>query len=225
MAVAVLPGIAQLTIRLERGHTDLSDCETLPESEYGPESFYHRPRFPLSVAQLPGSGHAYESGVSRVARYNARQAWKRGYRHQLIDRADWEDDMHALRSSVPFRQGRDMPAAYMERQAYGSDAWPDQYCKRHLAVVHGVVSPTGRLVGYTQMVQCGEIARVNSILGHNDYLEDSIMWLLFLELVKWHIEECGAGFVLYYTHASGHGGGLRYWKERFGLRPSVVTWA
>lgn len=214
-----------MTIALERGHTNLPACSTLPASEYGPDSFYHRPRFPLSVAQLPDSGHAYEYGVSRVARYNTRQALKRGYRHELIDRADHEDDMYALRSSVPFRQGRHMPRDYMERQTYGSDAWPEPHCKRHLIVVHGVLSSTGRLVGYTQMVQCGEICRVNSILGHADFLEDGIMWLLFLELVKWHIDVCGAGFALYYTHASGHGGGLRYWKERFGLRPSLVTWA
>ena len=33
-----------------------------------------------------------------------------------------------------------------------------------------------------------------------------------------------ARFGLYYTHESGHGGGLRYFKERFGMRPARVSW-
>jgi hypothetical protein len=45
-----------------------------------------------------------------------------------------------------------------------------------------------------------------------------------MELVKWHIDRCAAGYALYYTHASGHGPGLRYFKERLGFRPALVTW-
>jgi hypothetical protein len=95
---------------------------------------------------------------------------------------------------------------------------------RHLITVHGVVGPDGHLAGYCQMVQCGEVARVNSILGHWDHLPDRIMWLLMLEVVKWHIENAQARYALYYTHLSGHGPGLRYWKERLGFRPAQVTW-
>ena len=49
------------------------------------------------------------------------------------------------------------------------------------------------------------------------------MWLLTLEMFKWHIDECDARFGLYYTHDSGDGPGLRYWKERFGLRATKAT--
>ena len=50
------------------------------------------------------------------------------------------------------------------------------------------------------------------------------MWLLMLETFRWHIEQGDARFGLYYTHHSGHGPGLRYWKERFGMRPTRATW-
>ena len=109
-------------------------------------------------------------------------------------------------------------ASYLERQSYGSDAWPDPHCKHHLSTVHGVLDEDGTLAGYCQVVQCGEIVRVNTILGHADQLADRVMWLLTLEMFKWHIDECDARFGLYYTHDSGDGPGLRYWKERFGMR-------
>jgi len=173
---------------------------------------------------LPATGADYEMGCSIVARQNARYAAKLGYRWQIIDRADWEDDLFEIRSSAPKRQGRGMPEAYMTRQVYGSDAWPEQHCTRHLITVHGVIGADDRLAGYCQVVQCGEVVRVNSILGHWDKLPDRVMWLLMMELIKWHIDECAAGYALYYTHLSGHGPGLRYWKERLGFRPSRVSW-
>lgn len=212
-----------LTVRLEQGDTNLAACHDLPISEYR-DTFYTDPFHALSVAVLPDTGTGYETGCSTVARQNARHAAKLGYRWQIIDRADWEDDLHAIRSSAPVRQGREMPEAYMTRQIYGSDAWPEAHCKRHLTTVHGVGGPDGRLAGYCQVVQCGEIFRVNSILGHWDHLPNRVMWLLMVELVKWHIDECGARFALYYTHLSGHGPGLRYWKERLGFRPTRVRW-
>lgn len=212
--------VEPITIRLEQGDTDLRGCWELPEQEYR-ASFYTAPTYPLSVAVLPSDGHAYEYGCSTVARQNARYAVRQGFRYQRIDRADWESDLHAIRSSAPFRQGRDMPPAYMERQAYSHDV--PSGCVRHGATVHGVIGPDG-LAGYMQVVQCGEVVRVNTLLGHAARLEDRVVWLLMMEAVKWHIDECAARFFLYYTHASGFGPGLQYFKERLGFRPATVTW-
>lgn len=220
---AVAERIETLSIRLEQGDTPLLSCREIPESEYR-GTFYATTTHPLSVALLPATGRDYEFGCSRVARQNARAAERRGYEYLRIDRAEWEDDLHDIRSSAPERQGRAMPDAYMERQLYGSDAWPEPHCKRHLITVHGVTDTHGRLVAYAQIVQCGEVARFNTILGHWDRLKDQVVWLLVLEALKWHIDECGAAFALYYTHDSGHGPGLRYFKERFGFRPAHVRW-
>jgi hypothetical protein len=212
----------ELTVRLHTGDTDRPECTRLPHTEYG-TGFYYSPEHDLSVAVLPDTGHEYEYGCSTVARQNARHAAKLGYRHTLIDRHEWEDDLHAIRSSQRVRQGREMPAAYLEWQPYSPDGILDDHCPRHLVAVHGIVKD-GRLVAYAQMVQCGEIVRFNSILGHWDHLPNRVVWLMVMELVKWHIDHCGAGFALYYTHLSGHGPGLRYFKERLGFRPARVTW-
>jgi hypothetical protein len=215
--------IDHLTVQLEQGHTDIPACWSLPEQEYR-TGFYAAPTNPLSVAVLPADGHSYEYGCSTVSRQNARYAAKHGYRYHRIDRADWEDDLYRIRSSAPFRQGRDMPPAYMQRETYSSDAYPGLHCIRHIATVHGVFGPDDHLAGYMQVVQCGEIVRVNTILGHAAKLEDRLMWLLMVEAIKWHIDVCAARFFLYYTHESGHGPGLKYFKERLGFRPAWVTW-
>ena len=218
-----LTEVASLSIRLEQGDTDLPSCHSLPESEYR-GTYYATAHAPLSIAVLPATGHDYEFGCSRVARQNARAAERRGYEYLRIDRAEWEADLHEIRSSARERQGRAMPSAYMERQTHGSDVWPDPHCLRHLVTVHGVVGADGRLAAYAQVVQCGEVVRFNTIMGHWDRLKDQVVWLLVLELIKWHIDECGAAYALYYAHDSGHGPGLRYFKERFGFRPARVTW-
>jgi hypothetical protein len=214
--------VRNLTVRLETGDTPRPECTNLPHNEYG-TGFYHAPHHALSVAVLPPTGAEYEMGCSIVSRQNARYAARQGYRHMLIDRADWETDLHLIRASKKVRQGREMPAAYLERQAYSSDAIPADHCPRHFTAVHGVLKD-GQLVAYAQMVQCGEIVRFNSILGHWDHLPNRVVWLLVMELVKWHIDRCNAGFALYYTHHSGYGPGLRYFKERLGFRPALVTW-
>lgn len=210
-----------LSIHLEQGDTRADLCHTLPNTEYR-GTYYESTPHALSVAVLPGDGHAYEYGCSVVARQNARYAANHGFRYQRVDRADWEDDLHAIRSSAPVRQGRAMPQAYMDRQTYGHDVPSD--CLRHGSTVHGVIGPDDHLAGYVQVVQCGEVVRVNTILGHADLLEQRIMWLLMMETAKHHIDVCGARFFLYYTHLSGHGPGLRYFKERLGFRPHKIEW-
>jgi hypothetical protein len=161
---------------------------------------------------------------SRVVRENANRARRLGYGHRLIDRSEWEDDLYAIRSSKRVRQGRPMPRTYLEREAYSSDALLGDECRRHLVAIHGVVSADERLVAYCQLIQCGEVVRFNTILGHWDYLPDRVVWLLVLEALRWHIAECSAAFALYFTHDSGDGDGLRYFKERFGFRPARVEW-
>jgi hypothetical protein len=190
-------------------------CAELALREYGPASFYWAPRSPLSVVDLAGWK------PSRVAGCNARRCERLGFTYDpWIVRADHEHDLNALRASAPERQGRSMPDAYLEPQSFPRDE--HSLCARHESVVHGVFSPGRRLVAYAQIVQCGDAARFNTILGHADYMDDGAVWLLVHRALEHHAVR-GALHAVYYTHDSGHGGGLRYFKERFGFRPARVN--
>lgn len=222
MTATAVETVLRLSIDVESDCRKTPDCEPFVLSEYS-DTFYSNPGHPLSIAPLPATGDLYEYRTcSKVVRENARVSARRGFRYERIDRADWEDDLHAIRSSARERQGRTMPQAYLERQAYSHDV--PSGCPRHSATVHGVIGLDGHLVAYCQLMQCGEVVRFNTILGHADSLADRVVWLLVLEAIKWHIGECGARFALYYTHDSGHGPGLRYFKERFGFSAAEVEW-
>lgn len=207
----------RLTIDVGSCNLALPSCADLARSEYGPASFYAHPKSPLSVVDLD------DWIPSHVVGYNARRCTRLGYEYMPeIDRHKWIDDMHELRSSARERQGRPMPLAYMERFEYATDPMPD--CPRHGFVVHGIIDPAGHLVAYVQVYQCGDCARLNSILGHVAHLEAGVMWLLMLEALEYHRDESGARHGVYYTHESGHGGGLRYFKERLRFRQADVDW-
>jgi hypothetical protein len=198
------------------------ECLELAQREYGEKSFYNRSGHALSVVDLPHDSVAYRKACSKVVKENANRAERLGYRHQLIDRADYVDDLFELRSSQKIRQGRRMPDAYFERQVYSPDLPPA--CRRHGSLIHGVLDDSGKLVAYCQLVQSGDVARFNTILGHAEYLDDRVTWLLVLKALQLHIDLCSAKFGLYYTHNSGHGEGLRYFKERFRFRPVDAEW-
>jgi GNAT superfamily N-acetyltransferase len=189
-------------------------CAAHVEREYGADSFYNKHR-ELSVVDLPALG-------SRTSRYNSRRCERLGYSHRIIDRSEWEDDLHELRASAPARQGRAMPAAYLERQSYPPEPWPE--CLLHMSVVHGVVGGDGHLRAYAQVVRSGDMARFNTILAHDAHMRDGVAWLLVSSLLDWHAER-GSTMAMYYTHDSGHGDGLRYFKERFGFRAAIMEWA
>lgn len=214
--MTTIEAVETIAICLEPGDTSADLCRTLPVWDYR-GTFYSETRAALSIARLE------PWRVSRAARENSNYAARRGYAHRIIDRAEWADDLFALRSSRYIRQGRPMPRAYLEREEYSADL-PLAECRRHRIVVHGIVSADETLVAYCQISQCGEVARLNTILGHGDYLDDRVVWLLFREAIDWHVRECRAAFALYYSHDSGHGGGLRYFKERLGFRPARVDW-
>jgi hypothetical protein len=210
--------VDRLTVDVRSCDARLSSCSALVTTEYGPGSFYRRPSSPLSVVDLAGDWNA-----SRAARWNASRCERLGMSFRPeISRDEWAHDLNDLRSSARERQGREMPASYLEAQDWPRDELPA--CPRHGDYFHGVVSGGGKLVAYLHVVQCGDSARFNTILGHADYLADGAVWLLTLRALEYHRDECDARHGIYYTHDSGHGGGLRYFKERFRFRPAVVSW-
>jgi hypothetical protein len=64
---------------------------------------------------------------------------------------------------------------------------------------------------------------VSQILGHDDYLKDEIMWLLWQGMLAAESFVDPDGVVCYNRHDSGTRG-LRWWKEHVGLEETRVEW-
>jgi hypothetical protein len=113
-----------------------------------------------------------------------------------------------------------MSPGYHARPSSAPDSTP--LCPLHGVHAYGVFAPDGPLVAYLWMYRAGDLALVSSILGHADYLADSIMYLLFAGALEQEIH-AGAGAIVYNRHDSGTDG-LRFYKERCGLEETLVEW-
>ena len=157
----------------------------------------------------------------RTARKRAQHARILGYTFRSINREEHVDEIHAINTSMPVRQGRPMSAGYLERPNFSP--LPHYQCVRHYIRPYGVFSPTGELVAYLVLYVCGDVAMVSQILGHSDHLADDVMYLLAVETFRETLSCSGQVVVFYNRHDSGTDG-LRYFKERLGLQPERVAW-
>lgn len=183
----------QLQRQLERGYTHSVSAMPMPES------------FDAYLAQ------------HRTARKRAARAERLGYRFEEIDRCEHVDDVFAINTSMPERQGRPMSDGYLERPRFSPNP---MRCERHHVYTYGVLTGD-RLVAYLWLYRCGDLAMVSSILGHVDHLEGDVMYLLVTEAIRAQVELGGTLF--YNLHSSGQDG-LRFFKERLGLAPTEVAW-
>jgi len=173
--------------------------------------------YPASVLQLDD----FDAWCAdhRTARKRAARAERLGYSWAEIDRADFADDVHAINTSMPVRQGQPMSAGYRERQEFGP---ADLYaCPRHAITTFGVFAPDEHLVAYTVIYTSGDLAMVSQILGHGEHLANDIMYLLMRDVFAWIVKPIT---VFYNRHDSGTDG-LRYFKERLGFQPERVAWS
>lgn len=154
----------------------------------------------------------------RTARKRASRAARRGYHFKVIRRHERADEIHAINTSAPERQGRPMSAGYQQRP---SDApLPVYPCSRHQVTTYGVEDANGTLVAYLWLYRAGELALVSQILGHAAHLENEVMYLLVAGVIE---REAEGGYLVYNRHDSGTDG-LRFFKERLGFRETAVEW-
>lgn len=154
----------------------------------------------------------------RTARKRAQRASRLGYYVSPLHRDLHEDDIFAINTSLPERQGRPMTEGYRERQTFSPlPAYP---CPRHRIETWGVWTGE-QLVGYLVLYVSGEMAMVSQILGHGDHLENDIMYLLVTDVLRHQPRP----LTVFYNRHDGGTDGLRYFKERLGFAPERVAWA
>lgn len=153
----------------------------------------------------------------RTARKRAAHALRLGYRLELVDRHDYEDDIYRINTSKAERQGRPMSDGYREQPKFGPNP---VRCSRHHVYTYGVL--TGhRLVAYLWLYRVGELALVSSILGHGEHLRGNVMYALAVGAIE---HQSGLGGTMVYNKWASGTEGLVYYKTRLGFVPSLVEW-
>lgn len=171
-----------------------------------------------SVLPVPERIEHWRAG-SRTARKRANRASNLGYQFRPVLRHEHVDEIHRINTSLAERQGKPMSEGYAQRPSSAPDPeWP---CERHGVHPYGVLDDRCRLRAYLWVYRSGELALVSQILGHGAHLRNDIMWLLWQGMLEAELEL--GGYVVYNRHDSGTDG-LRYYKEKVGLRACRVDW-
>jgi hypothetical protein len=206
--------VAELAISLELGHD--SPCLDLSGPLYRQMSggAYDK----CSVMALPLSLEEWRAEHA-TARKRADKAQRLGYRFVNVIRDRVADEIFAINTSIPIRQGRAMSPGYLEKPPTTPD--PLYPCERHGVHPYGVEAKDGTLVAYVWIYRSGQLCLVSQILGHADHLEHGIMYLLWQGMLT--SEPPDNGYLVYNRWDSG-GDGLRFYKTRVGLVETAVRW-
>jgi hypothetical protein len=160
-------------------------------------------------------------GRHRTARKRANRCEAKGYVVDVVRREKHIDDIHEVNTSADRRQGRPMSDSYRKRYEYGP--LPTYPCERHQVRTYGVISPWGRLVAYLWLYVAGQLRLCSSIIGHAEHLDNGVMYLMFRGMVEREHDRDPDGVVMYHRWDNGTDG-LRFYKERVGLRETMVEW-
>lgn len=156
----------------------------------------------------------------RTARKRAHRCERRGYVFAVVKREEHSDDFFEINTSAERRQGRPMSESYTKRYEYAP--LPEYPCDRHQVRTYGVLLD-GKMVAYLWLYVSGQLRLCSSIIGHAAHLENEIMYLLFRGMLEAETARDMDGVVMYHRWDNGTDG-LRFYKERVGLKDTEIEW-
>jgi hypothetical protein len=183
--------------------------------------FTRAKRWGVALVRLPETKELYLAGPSKeLVRRKRRAAARAGFHYAPVAAAEHLDEILAINLSSPTRQGRSLPAYYLDRE-HVATTFADR------PIVHGVLNAAGQLRAYAWVPRAGDFVLFETLLGHADDLEAGIMYLLISEVIGSTIESRDAAglpaWAMYDTFW-GAAPGLAYFKERLGFEPYTVDW-
>lgn len=164
------------------------------------------------------------------AYYYTRKALKRNYSFLEIDKNFYIDDIHSINTSSESRQGRKMDDAYLEKSTNFEKIANYKY--------FGVLDSNKKLVSYCDIGFYGDFCIVSRLLGHKDFLNDGIMYLMLTSLASLILDNKytdikankkenellkDINYIMYDTFF-GASSGLKLFKTKLGFKPYKVNW-
>jgi len=175
---------------------------------------------------IPETHEKYLESIGDKARNMIRKAQRQDYRYVKVDPDDHLDEVLAIRTSNPERQGKPIPDYYKVRPVRMIESPFNQGCKLHGEEFFGLFKD-GVLVAYITIFLYGELGQINHILGHTDHLQEGVMNLLVSEMVRELIQTRPwvRAINFLYPHGSNSNSGIGLFKRAVGFMPErlVVT--
>lgn len=174
----------------------------------------------VALLEIPEKVDDYLIGSHmKYARRKINRAKRDGYQFLRFTPKEYIKDILEINESAPARQNKEMNSSYL------SPISVLQF-HEHGGENFGVFNENNKLVGYTVVPTCGEVCLLDRILGHNDHIENGIMFMLVQGVVN---EICtykkpGDKVYLFYDTWFGASEGLKYFKSHLGFKPYKVRW-
>lgn len=161
------------------------------------------------------SPEAYLKSVNgkNSAAYFSRKAAAAGCTFEQIDANFYADEIHAIHMSAESRQGRKLDASYYSKIT----AYPSNDNNQYFGI-----KKEGQLVAYVWIVKSGDLMMMSRIMGHSDFLDFGVMYLLVTSFIQFSFQ-LSPKIVMYDTLLGG-GDGLKLFKKRCGFQPYRVKW-
>jgi hypothetical protein len=168
--------------------------------------------------EIPGSIDEYLREIGDKSRNMIRKARKLGYVFQPLGPVEFGDDIHAIRTSDPMRQGRPIPEYFYTNPPTYVISYSGVGCALHTEKFFGVFKD-GRLVSYITLFMFGEFAQVNHILCHKEHVASGVMNLNIMHMVDELIRNDGHVKAVNYMYLSEANVGIDVFRRSVGFRP------
>jgi hypothetical protein len=167
---------------------------------------------PVSLSYMPNT-------LDAKSRNMVRKSQKLNYVFKAFKYNDYLEDIYEVNISKSVRQGRPMTAGYLTPPP--AIGYVDKLCYKHQYMWFGMFDQNDTLRSYCALALVNEIAIINTIIGHGEYLPDGIMNGLIHGMVMY----CLTTPVEYmnYLTLEDCGPGLRRFKESVGFESMRVS--
>ncbi len=175
----------------------------------------------VGLLPLPATFKDYLRGKDKQAlRTNRKRCLTNGFYFASFNPTERLGEILDINLSMRDRQGKPMHPDYLNIDSLR------RYCSNK-PMMHGVFNAEGVLKAYAYAPIYGEVFVFSRLLGHGDYLDQGIMYLLVSEIIREMIGlKQTQGYPLWAMYDTFFGAkpGLRYFKERLGFKPYKVKW-
>lgn len=175
----------------------------------------------IMLFEIPKTVENYEKQITgkNSVKYFSRRCSKLGYYTDYFIKNEHLDEMYVINTSSEVRQGRTMSKNYLEKV-------PEEEQKDSVSYF-GVFTSDNKLVGYIRLVKTPKLYVIYQLLGHHDYQNDNIMYLivhdLIISLINENKDKDYSVYLMYDTYFGG-GDGIKLYKKRHQFKPYKVKW-